>query len=70
LLLAASAGVLCTAFVHVARAFAALDLARPAAEAEGVTPVAAVDPAPTVPAPDAAWAPAALALHEAAGQER
>jgi len=70
LLLAASASVLCTAFVHVARAFAALDLARPAAEAEGVTPVAVVDSPPTVPAPDTAWAPAALALHEAAGQER
>ena len=68
LLLAASAGALGTACLHSARALAALDLARAAAEADapGVTPVAVEERTPAAPAAAGDWVP----LHEAAGGER
>jgi hypothetical protein len=65
-LLAAAAGVLATAGVHVARALGALEQARPAAEAEISAPAKAT---PVAPASATAWAPAAIPLPEAAGRE-
>jgi hypothetical protein len=65
-LLAAAAGVLVTAGVHVARALGALEQARPAAEAEISAPAMAT---PAAPASAPAWAPAAIPLPEAAVRE-
>jgi len=66
LLLASASGVLCVAAAHAARALAALEHARPAAESEAPVPVPVAAPASSEPAPAAGWA---IALHEAAGKE-
>ena len=75
-LLAGAAGLLGTAAAHAARALAALELARPAAESEapiglGVAAAATTPALPAaVPAAGAGWAGAVMPLQQAAGKER
>jgi len=69
LLCAAAAGVLGVAATHAARALAALEQARPAAESEAPIPVVLAAPASSAAASTARWAGAVIALHEAAGKE-
>jgi GT2 family glycosyltransferase len=71
LVLAGAGALMGTAAVHAARAMAALDLARPAAESEASITMAAAPAAAVVPAvPAVLWPGAALPLEHAAGKER